>query len=508
MGGELKVRSEYGHGSAFFFSIEVKAASSMSLAYVLSPAAKKVMLLMDELHSDEYCRMLGDLGVEADNCSNEADFRALLSSGSYTHLIYRYGVGHRIIEDNTQWIPSSCQVVAVKNIRIAAKQNTGANIEVLFEPVLVTAIAQVVNNIALQADTRGDADKDSIGAFRCENTEILLVDDNDINLMVESELLRKYGVEADTAEGAKIAYDLVKEKKYDIIFMDHMMPEINGIEATKTLRTMPGWTGIVPIIALTANAITGMRETYISCGMNDYISKPIEIPELNKILLKWLPKEKIVVSVPKKEEYHDSAAVARLSAELDIKHALLNIGGSVEVYLDVINAFMTSIPEKLERMTDYVEHNDFDNFRIDIHSCKSSLANIGAVDLSERARALEMAAISQNCVFVKNNFREFSSRLDGLFSFIRDIVLDRVFEEDRTKVMGSVEVLRNLLEDARIMIDNLEHDSAIEIMDRITIESYGLDFDRKLFQMRAAIDSFNYDRASDMIASILKTEDR
>jgi CheY-like chemotaxis protein/HPt (histidine-containing phosphotransfer) domain-containing protein len=508
MGGELKVKSEYGHGSTFFFSIEVKAASSMSLAYVVSSAAKKVLLLMDDLHGSEYRQMLNDLGVEADVCADEADFKTMLADSAYTHLVYRYGYGHRVVEGNMPGIPSSCQVVAVKNIRVAAKQNTGANIEVLFEPVLVTSLAQVVNNMITQADSRLDADKNAIGAFRCIDAEILLVDDNDINLMVESELLRQYGVEADTAEGARIAYGLVKDKQYDIIFMDHMMPEINGIEATKTLRTMPGWTETVPIIALTANAITGMKETYIACGMNDYISKPIEIPELNKTLLKWLPKEKIVMSVPKKERHQGSAVIVRLAAELDIKNALINIGGSEEGYLDVVKAFMTSMPEKLERMTACLEHNDFDNFRIDIHSCKSSLANIGAADMSDAAKAMETAIISQNFVFVKNNFREFSGHLEELFIFIRNIVSDRVFEENHTKVKGSVDVLRNILEDVRVMIDNLEHDSAIETMDRITSESYGLDLDRKLFQIRAAIDSFNYDRASDMIASILETEGR
>jgi signal transduction histidine kinase/DNA-binding response OmpR family regulator len=507
MGGELKLKSEYGQGSVFYFSIEVKAASSMSLAYVMNPSAKHVMLLMDDLHGAEYSRMLDDLGVASDVCCDASGFKALLAGKSYTHLIYRYGAGHHIVEENRELIPPSCQVVAVKNIRIAAKQNTDANVEVIFEPVLVTALSQVANNIAAHAESR-DADKDSIGAFKCVDVEILLVDDNDINLMVESELLRQYGVEADTAEGAKIAYDLVKKKRYDIIFMDHMMPEINGIEATRTLRAMPGWTGTVPIIALTANAITGMKETYISCGMNDYISKPIEIPELNKTLLRWLPKEKIVTEAPKQDERHGNAAITRMSSELDVKGALLNVGGSEEVYLDVIKAFMTSIPEKLERMRSYVENGDFGNFKIDIHSCKSSLANIGATEISEEAKALEMAALSQNFAFVKKNFRAFSSRLDGLFSFIRNIVSDLVFEEDHTKIRGSVDVLRNMLEEVRVMMDNLEHDSAIEILDRITRESYGLDLDRKLFQTRASIDSFNYDRASEMIASILEIEDR
>ncbi|MDR3280790.1 MAG: response regulator [Synergistaceae bacterium] len=507
MGGELEVRSEYGHGSTFFFSIEVRAASSMSLAYVLTPASKKVLLLMDDLHRGEYARMLKDLEVSADCGGDDASFASLLSENSYSHVIYRYGFGHSIIASRMDMIPPSCQIVAVKNIRTAAKQNTGANIDVLFEPVLVTAMGQIMNNMKAVAEKK-DCSLGAIGSFKCVGVEILIVDDNDINLMVESELLRQYDIEPDTAEGARVAFDLAREKHYDIIFMDHMMPEINGVEATKTLRATPGWTERVPIIALTANAITGMRETYISCGMNDYISKPIEIPELNRMLLKWLPDEKIAVTETKKETgLPGNATVNRLSEDLDTETALENIGGSEEAYILVVKAFMTSIPEKLSRMTAFIENNDWSGFRIDIHSCKSSLANIGAMKISDEARALEMAAISQNYVFVKNNIRDFAAHLEDLFAFIGDIVSESVFEEDRGKVRGSVDVLRNILEDVRVMIDNLEHDFAMESMDRITAESYGLDLDRQLFQVRAAIDSFNYDRAAGMIKSILSTED-
>ncbi|MDR1132594.1 MAG: response regulator [Synergistaceae bacterium] len=510
MGGELKVRSEYGHGSTFYFSIEVKAASSMSLAYVLNPASKAVLLLMDPLHGGEFTRGIKSLGVKSDVCGDETAFRTMLAENSYTHLIYRYNFGHRIVESNIGLIPPSCQMVAVKNIRLAAKQNTGANTEVAFEPVLVTAIAQIINNMKVQTDSRGGADRDAIGAFKCVDSEIMLVDDNDINLMVESELLRQYGVEPDCAEGAKEAFELVKDKRYDIIFMDHMMPEINGIEATKVLRARPGWTGTVPIIALTANAISGMKEMYIECGMNDYISKPIEIPELNRILLKWLPKEKISLARRDEGDHISNPALRRIASVLDVKKALQNIGGSEEAYLGIINAFMTSAPEKLDRMSSCMERDDFDSLMVDMHSCKSSLANIGAFEMSEEARGMELAAEAYDYAFMKNGFREFSARMEGLFSFIRGVVSESapgMPGDGGSGLKGSVDVLRNMLEDVRVMIDNLEHDSAMENMDKITLESYGRDLDRQLFQVRAAIDSFNYDRAAGMIKSILDTED-
>jgi HPt (histidine-containing phosphotransfer) domain-containing protein len=251
----------------------------------------------------------------------------------------------------------------------------------------------------------------------------------------------------------------------------------------------------------------------MACGMNDYISKPIEIPELNRILLKWLPEDKILTAERDEGHHVSSPALRSLASVLDVKKALQNIGGSEQAYLGIINAFMTSAPEKLERMSSLIDRDDFDNFRMDIHSCRSSLANIGAFEMSEEARYLESAAEGRNCVAMKNGFSEFSSRLEALFTFIGGIVSDGIPEdggsgEDDSRARGSVEVLRNMLEDVRVMIDNLEHGSAMESMDKITLESYGSDLDRRLFQVRAAIDSFNYDRAADMIKSILDTGDR
>ncbi|MDR1944389.1 MAG: response regulator, partial [Synergistaceae bacterium] len=273
MGGDLKVRSEYGRGSAFFFTIEVRAASDVTLASVSSPESKRVLLVAGGAHRSEYEDMLNDLDVAFDACDEEESFSRLLEENDYTHLIYEYALGNAMLSARMDGIPDSCRIVALKDIRFAANQNTPSRVDALFEPVLATAVAQELNNV--KAHKRGipeNPDDDAIGAFKCPEARILLVDDNDINLLVESELLRQYDIEPDLADGARSAYRLVEDKRYDIIFMDHMMPEINGIDATKTLRSMPGWTETVPIIALTANAISGMRETYLSCGMNDFIS--------------------------------------------------------------------------------------------------------------------------------------------------------------------------------------------------------------------------------------------
>jgi signal transduction histidine kinase/CheY-like chemotaxis protein len=512
MGGRIEAESVFGSGSSFKFSIEVRAASSEPLANVMSPLAKRVLVLAEGLHSVQYEEMLRSLSVNYDIARDEESFAALIYENTHTHLLYNYDFGHSIVMKYMDSLPGACQAVAVKDIKLASKQNTGASIHVLFEPVMITAMASVLNSkkAIMKEPTVKNSNEGIIGFFKYSDVKILIVDDNDINLMVESELLRQYDIEPDTADSARSAFALVEEREYDIIFMDHMMPEINGIEATKILREKGGWLVGVPIIALTANAISGMKETYLSCGMNDFISKPIDISELNRVLITWLPKEKISVidELPQEETpSSENVVIARLSHKLDTTSAISGIGGSEKAYLNVVRAFISTLPEKLANMRQQLETGEYERFRIDMHASKSSLANIGAKSLSEEAKNLELAASSRDYNYIDGNFEGFFERMNELFLFIDDAFSLDVQETSAERLAGSVEELRTMLENVNDFLGVLERDDAIKTMDRVTSESYGANLDRTLLQVRAAIESFNYDRAAAMIREILTTND-
>ena len=130
------------------------------------------------------------------------------------------------------------------------------------------------------------------------DAQVLVVDDNEINLNVASALLEYLGIEPQTAISGKESLEMVAENRYDLIFMDHMMPEMDGIETTAAIRAMGGWLTDVPVIALTANATSDARDMLLARGMNDFLSKPIDISMLRAMLDKWLPVEKKVISKP------------------------------------------------------------------------------------------------------------------------------------------------------------------------------------------------------------------
>jgi signal transduction histidine kinase/CheY-like chemotaxis protein len=134
---------------------------------------------------------------------------------------------------------------------------------------------------------------DNIEDFTVKDVRALVVDDIEINLNVAEALIGTFDIEVDTAQSGKIALELVKKQEYDMIFMDHMMPNMDGIETTRLMRFSGGYLSDVPIIALTANALVGMKEMFLQRKFNDFLSKPLEYDDLKRVLLEWLPEDKI-----------------------------------------------------------------------------------------------------------------------------------------------------------------------------------------------------------------------
>ncbi len=149
--------------------------------------------------------------------------------------------------------------------------------------------------LSLPVGTQADLPREDLQTFNftAPDARVLLVDDIEINLMVAAAMLETYAIEADQAISGHAALSCVDIKQDDVIFMDHMMPEMDGIETTQAIRAMGGWRANVPIIALTANAVSGAKEMFLAGGMTDFLSKPIDRGALSMSLIRWLPKSLI-----------------------------------------------------------------------------------------------------------------------------------------------------------------------------------------------------------------------
>jgi CheY-like chemotaxis protein len=163
------------------------------------------------------------------------------------------------------------------------------NVSTLPMPVHCISAAHALNGDSGH-HTNG-AEKKHLSRFTAPDANVLVVDDNSTNLKVANGMMLPYKMRIDLCQSGAAAIEAVQQKQYDMVFMDHMMPEMDGIEAAARIRAQPRYAKL-PIIALTANAVSGMKEIFLGNGFNDFLSKPIDTGKLNAMLEKWLPQEK------------------------------------------------------------------------------------------------------------------------------------------------------------------------------------------------------------------------
>ena len=236
-------------------------------------------------------------------------------------------------------------------------------------------------------------------SFVAPDAKILVVDDTAMNLTVVRGLLKQTMVQVETVLSGYECLARAEKEHFDLIFLDHRMPGLDGIETLRRLQTMNkkenALNAHTPVVALTANAVSGAREEYIAAGFDDYLTKPIDSHKLEDMLRNMLPQEKVraagVVAVPQEEKLPDWLEyVVGIDPHKGVEHC-----GSVTAYMDALKVFAQSIESNAEEIQRYYDTGDWQNYTTKVHALKSTARVIGAAELSEKARRLEDAG--NNC---------------------------------------------------------------------------------------------------------------
>jgi CheY-like chemotaxis protein len=261
---------------------------------------------------------------------------------------------------------------------------------------------------------------------------VLIVDDIGTNLKVAEGLLLSYNMRIDTSRSGPGAIGALKENRYDLVLMDHKMPGMDGLEATKMIRAMGGeddYYRLVPIIALTANAVSGVKEMFLANGFNDYLAKPIDTVKLNAILEKWIPKNKqlgTAIQFQNPKAPADAANADSLRIEgLDVPKGLLRSRGSMELYSDTLTVFCEDAREKIAEMESCLKTGNLSLYATHVHALASAAANIGATALYETARILEEAGKACDSAAVERRNPAFIAALEGLTERINGVLFLR-----------------------------------------------------------------------------------
>ncbi|MBE7003158.1 MAG: response regulator [Ruminococcaceae bacterium] len=266
--------------------------------------------------------------------------------------------------------------------------------------------------------------KKSSAKFSAPSAVVLVVDDTPMNLMVFKSLLKRTGVQIDTAasgdEGLALAYD----RKYDMIFLDHMMPEKDGIETLHELRAREKDPNReTPTVCLTANAISGAREKYLAEGFDDYLTKPIDSAKLEEMLIQYLPKEKLCEAQEEAtaERVPETPSFAQGIDGLDAAAGMANCG-SEDAFRGAMELFYRSAVSDADVIEGFWHGGDLKNYTVKVHALKSAARTIGASELSEKAKAMEAAGNAEDTALIDEKtpellelYRAFAERLQAIF---------------------------------------------------------------------------------------------
>jgi len=340
------------------------------------------------------------------------------------------------------------------------------NLRIIKKPLSSVSIAMALNN---EEYHRNDEEDSYTFDFVAPTANVLIVDDNEINLTVAEGLLEPLKMNIQTATGGKKAFELIEKNHFDLIFMDHMMPEIDGVEATRIIRRLYESYNDVPIIALTANAVDGTKEMFLSEGMNDFVSKPIEVRALVTKVKQWLPVEKIerlngVVASPDRNNKEEEEIPA--IGDLDIGMAV-KLLGTVKLFYKLLKEYHKAIPNKAKQIRSFLEKEDWPAYTIEVHSLKSLSRQIGAIELSDMAAELEKAGNSRNTRFIRRYTELMLEKYMEYETVLRPFCLE---EEEKTEVQKKVlkpGELEELFKQMRSALDDLDMDGMEEACDRI-----------------------------------------
>ena len=336
-----------------------------------------------------------------------------------THAIEGTGLG----------IPITVKFLKLMNSKLEVESTVGKGSSFSFlleQKVIDPTPAGEIDFVGYDSETDINVFRED---FTAPGVRVLVVDDVPMNLLVFKGLLKQSLMSIDTADSGFAAIEMIEKNDYDIVFLDHQMPEMDGITTLEKLKNeYPDRVGNTPYIALTANAISGARDMYIKSGFSDYLTKPIDGAALTVIFRKWLPNEKIKdapVSRKKLVKKEDSTQATVWDLEkvgINVKTGLGYTSNDTGFYLEILQDYVASFDETKKVLLDSLQKKDLKNYEIKVHSLKGTSKTIGAMDFSEKAKAMEYAAKEGNTALLEAENEGMLKAYEELVRNIEEII--------------------------------------------------------------------------------------
>ena len=477
MGGVITVKSVYGKGTTIKFVIpqkvvdehpivSIKEREKINAAVYLNVEQFDMTQMRDD-YVGAIVHMIEQLQVRCQMCPNLSSLKRRETTESFSHVfisLTEYREDREYFDELSQRVKL---VVVLDSFDMDLISNR--NIVLLAKPLYILPIAAVING---EHDRAGELLTKNF-KFTAPDTHVLVVDDNWMNLKVIEGLLARYQIKVSTANNGSEALEMINRKEYDFVFMDHMMPEMDGVETLHRIRNKVGtYFKRIPIIAVTANAIAGSREMFINEGFSDFIEKPIELSVLERLLRRTIAEERLVFvqeeeqrsDVVEESVIPDFEAGTTISAteeqelrigDLDVEKGMLYCGGK-EDYFAILKQHCLNGMANIEKIEGLYQKADWKNYIIEVHAVKSMMLGIGADTLSGLAKQLEFAGKADNIAFIHEQHHEMIKEYKRVLAEIADALdVELVMPEMKSSVIEKPQQGTLVMEESPVDMDRL-----------------------------------------------------
>ncbi len=498
MNGQMHVESVYEKGSTFSFDVPQKvidrkpAIQVKEKDHIVAMGYFRNRFLAKQFFAD--AKRLGVLSVAVSapyNLATVAKQYAEEIAKDHVYLFTDRNGYDELKEEVHQYLPNA--ILTVLKDFDSDWEPEDLNVRVLRKPMSSLNIGLTLNDEEFHF-SQSDADAMEFD-FTAPEAKVLLVDDNEINLTVAEGLLEPLKMKVFSANSGKAALDLITKQRFDLIFMDHMMPELDGVETTRIIRRLHPECNDIPIIALTANAVDGTKEMFLSEGMNDFVPKPIEVRVLVTKVKQWLPVEKIVKGAAKMEDTQNNQEDL-IIGDLDVREAI-KLLGSRSLFMTILKEYYRTIPKKIAVISDARRKHDWPTYTIEVHALKSASRQVGAMKLSNMAAEMEKAGNARDI----DAIREMNGPMLEKYASYVDML--RPFCEEQEEVVGGVlltkEQLFKYFAKIETGIDDLDTDSLEEIMEEMKAFSFAGNGGDYFKELREAVENLDIDTCSEII---------
>lgn len=531
MEGFMQIKSEEGRGTVVSVSIPQRIADQkplvtlknrerLCLACYLNVEKYETPEVRD-YYNETITHMVEGMDVSIHRVFHTDELKALTGICQITHLF----IGSDEYEENSALFEELADRMTV--IVIADQHFVplpGMRAKLLRKPFYCLPIANMLNAETVQAEFSFEEKR-----MLCPDVRVLVVDDEPMNLMVAEGIFREYEMQVKTVPSGLAALELCGKEDFDLIFLDHMMPEMDGVETLKRLRKLLADSErSAIIIAFTANAVSGAREMFFEEGFDEFVSKPIEMVELERILRNVLPKSAIryadkehererkrdrqdnkqpeamqeqPVSDQSKQEKTDLLEKAGIHTKTGLQYCLDN----TEFYEELLLKFASDADGKQEDIDRFFGQKDWENYGIMVHALKSTARMIGADDLSDQAKGLEDAAKSRDVEYIESHHENLLVKYKETAQLIRDIFSEEVKsgEQKGYQEISGLEFRRRLkeIEDS---LNTFEADKAKTLIEKLGGFVYcGNPVAELLEETERDVDDFEMAAASEKVKTLI-----